>query len=236
MPELLIIAGVAWLAGLAAFLGGVIGRFERSADSEIKREVTHAVVAFGGGLLLAAVAFGLMPEALDTLDGLSLVVSFCLGGAVASLLEAQITQRSGDKGHMMAMMMNFVPEVISLGAVFGHSTQLGIMLAAFIGAQNLPEGFNSYRQVVATGTRPRITLGALFAVSILGAVAAALGYLLLQERQELTALVMSFGAGGILYLIFQDIAPASTMRNHWTPPLGAVVGFAAGMLAYQFMH
>ena len=69
--------------------------------------------------------------------------------------------------------------------------------------------------------------------SWLAGVAAFIGYLFLQGRAKLTAGIMSFAAGGILYLIFQDIAPESKMRRHWTPPLGAVLGFIVGMIGKQ---
>jgi ZIP family zinc transporter len=103
--------------------------------------------------------------------------------------------------------MDFLPEAISLGAVFGHNHRLGILLAVFIGAQNLPEGFNSFREIVASGARPRAALTALLAISLLGPIAACMGYLFLQDHAKLTAGIMSFAAGGILYIIFQDIAP-----------------------------
>jgi ZIP family zinc transporter len=41
---------------------------------------------------------------------------------------------------------------------------------------------------------------------------------------------MLFAAGGILYVIFQDIAPQSKLKKHWAPPLGAVAGFLLGVL------
>lgn len=41
---------------------------------------------------------------------------------------------------------------------------------------------------------------------------------------------MLFAAGGILYLLFQDIAPQVRLENRWGPPLGAVLGFMLGML------
>jgi ZIP family zinc transporter len=52
---------------------------------------------------------------------------------------------------------------------------------------------------------------------------------------KLTAGIMSFAAGGILYLIFQDIAPESKMRRRWTPALGAVFGFMVGMIGNQLI-
>jgi ZIP family zinc transporter len=44
------------------------------------------------------------------------------------------------------------------------------------------------------------------------------------------ASLMLFASGGIIYLTFQDIAPMSTMKNHWSPALGASFGFFIGML------
>jgi len=47
--------------------------------------------------------------------------------------------------------------------------------------------------------------------------------------------VMLFAAGGILYLLFQDIAPQARLERHWAPALGAVAGFAAGMLGNLYV-
>jgi ZIP family zinc transporter len=46
---------------------------------------------------------------------------------------------------------------------------------------------------------------------------------------------MTFASGGILYLIFQDIAPQSKIKNHWIPALGAVLGFAIGLLGKKLI-
>jgi ZIP family zinc transporter len=41
---------------------------------------------------------------------------------------------------------------------------------------------------------------------------------------------MLLASGGILYLIFQDIATQVILRKHRGPPLAAVLGFALAML------
>jgi len=41
---------------------------------------------------------------------------------------------------------------------------------------------------------------------------------------------MLVSAGGILYLIFQDIAPQVPLGRHRWPAQGAVAGFALGLL------
>jgi len=235
VSQLMIIVVVSWLAGMAAFLGALVARFERTRETEFKREIIHGVVAFGGGILVAAVAFALAPEGIAVLGPVSLATTFCLGGLAFSVLDAQLSKQGGTKAQFMAMLMDFLPEAISLGAVFGHNQRLGVLLAAFIGAQNLPEGFNAFREIVAAGAKRRSALTTLLAVSLLGPIAACMGYLFLQDRANITAGIMSFAAGGVLYLVFQDIAPQAKMRRHWTPPLGAVLGFVIGMIGKQLI-
>jgi ZIP family zinc transporter len=235
MRELVVILAASWLAGLASFIGGLIARYEGSAESAGKRELIHGVVAFGGGILVAAVAFALVPAGMKHLGALPLALTFCAGGAVFCGIDIVLSRSGGSKAQFMAMMMDFVPEAMALGAVFGSDRRLGLLLAAFIGAQNLPEGFNAFREIRERGTRPRRALGALLVASLAGPIAAGLGYTLLQDHFELTAGIMTFAAAGILYLIFQDIAPQSTMRRRRSPPLGAVLGFLVGMMGKKLI-
>ena len=233
MSQLMIIVLSSWLAGVTAFIGGVLAHIEGTADTEAKREMVHGVVAFGGGILVAAVAFALTPVGMVILSPAVLGTTFFLGGITFCFWDAQLSKSRGSKAQFMAMLIDFLPEAISLGAVFGHNHRLGVLLAAFIGAQNLPEGFNAFREIVATGVKPRSALTTLLAISLLGPASACLGYYFLQNQAKLTAGIMCFAAGGILYLIFQDIAPKSKMRRHWAPPLGAVLGFIVGMIGKQ---
>jgi ZIP family zinc transporter len=235
MSQLAALLTVSWLAGVAAFIGGVFAWLEGSAESERKREFVHGLVAFGGGILVAAVAFALAPRAIAELTPVGLAISFCLGGLVFCVLDAHLARSGGSKAQFMAMLMDFVPEAIALGALFAHHHRMGILLAVFIGAQNLPEGFNAFRERVARHFTARTTLLVLLAVSLLGPIAACIGYLFLQGFPVLTAYIMGFAGGGILYLIFQDIAPQSRLRRHWVPPLGAVLGFVVGMIGKQLL-
>lgn len=236
MEQLANIALASWLAGIAAFIGGVLAKVEGSGETEGKRELIHGIVAFGGGILLAAVAFALAPEAISTLSPVVLAATFCAGGLSICALDAVISRSGGSKAQFMALLLDFVPEAVALGALFQHSHRTGLLLALFIGAQNLPEGFNAYRENMQTeGRSARTFMLALFAISLLGPVAACAGYLFLHDQPIVTACIMSAAGGGILYLVFQDIAPQSQMKRHWTPPLGAVIGFIVGMIGKQLL-
>ena len=234
-PSLSTALFAAWLAGLAAFVGGLVALWEGSAETEGKREFVHGVVAFGGGILVAAVAFALTPLGMEYLHPATLALVFVAGGGVFCVLDYWLSRRGGTHAQVMAMMLDFVPEAIAMGAVFAHDARLGLLLALFIGAQNLPEGFNAFRESCKAGSRPRVALWSLLAVSLLGPAGALAGYTLLHDQLALTAALMAFAAGGILYLVFQDIAPQARMRRHWTPTLGAVLGFVVGMVGKQVL-
>ena len=235
MSQLTIIIIASWLAGLAAFGGGVIAWATDGANTDTKREVTHGIIAFGGGILIAAVAFALLPKAMVALSPVGLGATFCAGGLLFCVLDAQLSRSGDTKAQFLAMLMDFLPEALALGAVFGQDHRLGVLLAAFIGAQNLPEGFNAFREMTTVGIRSRVALMTLLAVSLLGPVAACTGYFFLQDQAKVTASIMTFAGGGIMYLIFQDIAPQSKIRKHWIPALGAVLGFAVGMIGKRLI-
>lgn len=224
-----------WIAGIASFFGALFARFERFPEGILKKELLRGIVAFGGGILIAAVAFALVPHGIETLSALSLGLLFGLGGAAFCLLDVQLSKSGGSKAQFTAMLSDFIPEAIALGAVFAHDHRLGLMLALFIGAQNLPEGFNAFRELKQSTGRSAMILWQMFFVSFLGPASALLGYFFLRDKPPVTAGIMVFAAGGILYLIFQDIAPQTKLRRHWLPPLGAVLGFIVGMLGQKLI-
>jgi ZIP family zinc transporter len=47
---------------------------------------------------------------------------------------------------------------------------------------------------------------------------------------------MLVAAGGILYAVFQDIAPQVKLEKHWAPPFGAVLGFVLGLVGFMMQH
>ncbi|MBF60254.1 ZIP family metal transporter [Halomonas sp. FeN2] len=226
---------IAWGAGLMALFGGFLAHVEGTANTIAKQELVHGITAFGGGILVAAVAFALVPEGMHELNTRQLTGLFAAGGVTFCVLDAWLQNNEGNVAQFMAMLLDFVPEAVSLGAVFAANPQMGVLLALFIAAQNFPEGFNAYRELRAAKLTTKTALWGLLGVSFFGPLSAIMGYWWLSEAPQITAMIMSFAAGGILYLVFQDIAPQARMRRHWTPSLGAVLGFIIGMLSKQLL-
>ena len=154
------------------------------------------------------------------------------GGICFFILERFLGLRRREKPQFTAMLLDYVPESLALGGAFAIGAQSAPLLALLIGLQNIPEGFNAYRELRSSlqSSRRNIIIFMFLLVPI-GPIIAIIGWVYFKENTLLLGATMLFAAGGILYLIFQDIAPQSHMRRHWAPPLGAVLGFSIGLLS-----
>lgn len=230
MSEPLQIILLTLLAGLAMPAGASLAAVERIRPRWLERELRHSVIAFGGGALLSAVALVLVPEGTHNLGTAAIVVCFAAGGIAFMLLDMYLARHNTPVNQMVAMLSDFVPEALALGATFTVSGEAGLLLAAIIALQNLPEGFNSFREVASSTHYGRFEIiGALALMALLGPAAGLFGYHVLADSPQAISAIMLFASGGILYIIFQDIAPQSVLKKHWAPPLGAVAGFLLGV-------
>lgn len=209
--------------------------FERVHNRHIREDVIHVAMAFGGGILIAAVSFVLVPRAISSLSVAELIIIFVAGAISFMFLDRRLA-KSGDRvSQLLAMMMDYIPEAIALGAVFSMDMNLGLLLALYIGLQNLPESFNAYQDMRASGLSGRKTLLIFLPLSLSGVAAAVSGRYLLSAHPGLLAAFMLFSASGIIYFMFQDIAPSSKVKNHWFPALGASLGFLVGALGKKLL-
>jgi ZIP family zinc transporter len=71
---------------------------------------------------------------------------------------------------------------------------------------------------------------------LLGPLAGLCGFFFLSGQPQILGGIMLWSSGGILYLIFQDIAPQSRLEKHWAPPLGAVFGYCLAMFSEMITH
>jgi ZIP family zinc transporter len=234
MQDTLLIVLYASIAGLPIILGGTLSSIFQAHRRHLKSEINHFTIAFGGGALLSAISFALIPHGLKELETLPLALIFLAGTFVFMAIDYIIGKNKGSLAQAMSMMMDFLPEALALGASFAYSHSFGLLLAIFIGLQNLPEGFNSYIELRKTMTKKK-TLWIMFGLSFVGIFAALTGKLFLSDSPKVIAAILLFAGGGILYLIFQDIAPLSRRKNDWIPATGASFGFLLGMLAEKFI-
>jgi len=224
------------LAGLAIPAGALFACVERIQPRWLERDIRHSIIAFGGGALLAAVALVLVPGGVEALAWAPAAAAFLAGGVGFMVLDRAIRRLKGSASQLTAMLADFIPEALAMGAGFGSGDSTGALLALLIALQNLPESFNAYREIRrGFGTPGSRIILVFLAIALLGPLAGWIGYALLPKLPEVVGVIMLFAAGGILYLTFEDLAPQAKLSDRSGPALGAVVGFLSGMIGHTII-
>ncbi|MDP0492095.1 MAG: divalent cation transporter [Verrucomicrobiota bacterium JB023] len=233
LPEWLVILIMTLGAGLSIPLGAWLARCENIQPKWLEQELRHFIMAFGGGALLSAVAFVLVPEGSKNLSTSVSCLAFAAGGLAFLGLDYLLAKSKTPASQLAAMLSDFVPEAIALGAAFTKEPNVAILLAGLIAMQNVPEGFNAYREMTASKTMSGGRVLRIFlCLALLGPICGLTGHFFLADAKTFVGVMELFAAGGILYLVIQDIAPQAKLEKHWLPGFGAVLGFLLGLLGH----
>ncbi len=225
------------LAGACIPAGAGLACIERIGPAWLEEEFKHFVIAFGGGVLLGAVALVLVPEGVERVrSAVAVVVLLLAGGAAFMTLDRRQARRRRAAPQFIAMAADYLPESLALGGIFAVGADGAILLAILIGLQNLPESFNAWRELAAQGVSASDAFTRFLLLALLGPVCGLIGWFWLAGHEATLGSIMLFAAGGILYLTFQDIAPQAKLEKHWAPPLGAVLGFALALIGERLLQ
>jgi ZIP family zinc transporter len=228
------------LGGAALVLGALVAWFLR-----VPQAVIASVMAFGSGVLISAVAFDLMAEAVDTGGLLPTGIGF-LGGALAYLganallarRGARHRKRSGGQqpsedqqagsGAAIAIgaLLDGVPEsvVLGVGLLGGGSVSLSVLAAVFI--SNVPEGLSSAAGMKRSGRSAAYVFGVWTTIAVVSAIAALTGYATLGGAPpELIAVITAVAAGAILTMIADTMIPEAFEETRTWTGLITTVGF-----------
>jgi ZIP family zinc transporter len=238
------------LGGAALVLGALVAWFSR-----VPAAVIAAVMAFGSGVLISAVAFDLVQEAPDTGGLLPTGIGF-LGGTLAYLAAnaalarhgAHHRKRSGTgssgeqqpsekeqpgSGAAIAVgaLLDGIPEsvVLGIGLLAGGGVSVSVLAAVVI--SNVPEGLSSAAGMKRSGRSAGYVFGVWGTIAAVSGLAALTGYVGLGGAPpELVAVITAVAAGAILTMIADTMIPEAFERTRtWTGVIAAagfLVAFA----------
>lgn len=216
------------VAGAAMPIGATLAL--SATCRKLPKEITHGIVAFGGGALLAAIALVLIPHGRNDLSPPAVLLAFLVGGMTFYIIDRWLEAGGGRGAPLLAMLLDYLPEAMAIGALLAAQKERAFLLAGLIFLQNMPEGFAAFRDIVEDRAVRGARIILLFAgLALLGPACAVIGFGLLTDRLHILGFIMLFASGGILYLIFQDVAPEAHDGHSWSPALGAVLGFCFGL-------
>lgn len=214
------------IVGGASFLGGIMGRFVRFSDNQMR-----FFTSFGAGILIAAAIFSMIIEAEREL-GISLMLAFFVGGSITfAIMDWIVEKKRGEAGILLGIGIDSVPESLAIGASIASGPALA--LAILLGIQNTPEGIASFHEMTSEKDAPfarnkRKALASIGVVSVLPIILGLIGLFFLQGMGTVIAITLAFSAGGIFLMLFFDMIPKAHKENKRLPAFGAVLGFIIG--------
>ena len=230
----------AFVAASSLILGGILGSW-----LTLSRRTLGIIMAFGAGVLISAVAYELVFEAvkLAKFTGLP-TLGFFLGAFTFFFADSLIEKMGGGErkainpGHqsklvvplVLAIILDGVPEsvVIGLGILEGGSVSIGMLVAVFI--SNLPESIAGTTGMRASGWgRKKIFLLWLL-IAVVCALASAASFALLANLPVTwLALVNAFAAGAILMMLANTMMPEAFEHGGKLAGVFTVLGFATSV-------
>ena len=157
-----------------------------------------------------------------------------LGALTLFLLDELVRRRGGGEVHsdfllLSAITLHNIPEGMAVGLAFalaadGESLAGAFALALGIGVQNFPEGAAVALPVYQAGKSKR---RAFWTGVLSGAVEPLFGALVVLAAAGIHALILSFAAGAMLYVVAEELLPRAGGRRG---TCGFLVGFLLMMI------
>jgi ZIP family zinc transporter len=245
--------GLGWgaLVGLSLVAGALA-----AARLSLPERVAAALTSFGGGVLLAAVALELVPDA-DERAGTWLTAAGLVAGALVYIAadawlsrneSTDLMRRSGHAamaGQPMAMeargadaargeaiaaglVIDGIPESLALGLTVAEG-EIGLALLVGVVLGNLVEAYGATQPIVAAGRSRRFAIGLLAAIGLVVALATLAGATVLANASsEPIGFAQAVASGAVLAVISISVIPyAFAEVSRWVA-VAAALGFVVG--------
>ena len=206
----------------------------------IRDRPLRLVTAFGSGVLISAVAYDLVEEAvLKSATGASVAAGFVVGAMVfyglSTFVEARTSGSSRATGILLGAALDGIPESVVLGVslLTGGGVSVAVLAAVFI--SNLPEGLSSSTGLTAAGHGRGQIMAAWLIVVLISSLVAAISYQALGGAGgDVIAFMEAFAAGAILTMLADDMIPSAYVAGDKLPGLATAAGFAlAALLSFS---
>ena len=224
------------LLGASSLLLGALVAF----SVPIPRKVLGFILAFGAGVLISAVAYELVEEAVTvSADSYAVAIGFPLGALVFFLGDVAIDLRlkgssggGGGLGIVLGAVLDGIPESVVIGAslLTGETASVAVIVAVFL--SNIPESISASSDLVRGGwSRWKVLLLWVIVVAA-STLAAGLGYVALDGASgSWIAAIQAFAAGAILTMLADEMIPEAFEYTEHNKTVGLALAFGFALSA-----
>jgi ZIP family zinc transporter len=223
--------------GFSIIVGAIIG-----VSRELKKQTIAAFMAFGSGVLICALTFGLMEEAFRQGGFDAVIIGFLCGGLLFVGSDYVIHILGGRKhkrhhhshrekdpvGLMIALgsVLDGIPESIALGITLFTNREVGFMMMTAIFISNFPEGISSASGLKKEGFNRRQIIFIWLGVGLTITAATILSYLFLHDLSlNAIGILEALAAGAILTMLADSMMPEAYEEGGYKIGILTILGF-----------
>jgi zinc transporter, ZIP family len=225
------------LAASSLVIGAIVAlRFHLSL------RVIGLIMGFGAGVLISALSFDLVQEAIDKSSGDGWVAAGVFAGCAVFFGGDQLIGRLGGSQRkdadgsqegdsplaiVLGTVLDGIPESMVIGLTIFEGGAVGAAYLAAVFISNLPEAISSTSGLVTSGWAKSRILWMWIAIALVSGVASLLGYALFQDSAPgVIAFVLAFAAGAILTMLSQTMMPEAFEHGGKLVGVVTTLGFA----------
>lgn len=233
-------------SGLALLVGAITG-----SKYNLKQKTIAGFMAFGSGVLICALTFGLMEEAFGHGGFDAVIIGFVLGGGVfilgdylVHLKGGRVHKRkpifrsiSGSNGMAITMgaMLDGVPESVALGIALFNGQGRGLLMLSAIVLSNFPEGISSISGLRKEGFSKKKIFSIWAIVAVITTAVTVLSFVFLHDVNPNTiGIIEAFAAGAILAMLADTMMPEAYEDGGFLIGILTVLGFLTAFIISRF--
>src|SRR5450830_1838270 len=231
-----------FLAGFSLILGVIIGTVFK-----IGQRAIAAIMAFGSGVLICALTFGLMEEAFKHGGFDAIVIGFLIGGVVfiggdflvhryggrnhKKRKHFKSVRESNGKAIILGASLDGIPESIALGLSLLEKNGIGLLMLAAIFLSNLPESLSSVDDLRKEGISTKQIYFTWSIVSISSIGAAILSFFFLKNISlNARGIIEAFASGAILAMLADSMMPEAYEEGGYLIGFLTMLGFLTAFI------
>jgi zinc transporter, ZIP family len=235
-----------FIASFPLIAGAILASFVN-----LKKPIIASIMAFGAGVLVAALTFSLIEEAYNLVNDLvPVVLGFALGGLSYSIVNHLLNKKSGTKNRkrshgenagggkdasglalMVGSLMDNIPENMALGISLVAGGTVNIVLIAAIFISNFPEGLASSQGMKSNGKSTKRILLLWAIVVAIGTISSAIGFSILANvSKDIVSIALSYASGAILVMLAESMIPEAFEEGGSKIGLATMAGFALAFI------
>jgi len=200
------------------------------------------IMAFGSGVLISAISFDLVQEAVDKSSGHGWVVGGFFAGCLVFFGGDRLidrlggSQRKDPSGNqeggsslsiVLGSVLDGIPESMVIGLTIFEGGAVGAAYLAAVFISNLPESIASTAGLATSGWKKSRILWMWTAIALISGLASLAGYGLFQNSSpDTTAFVLAFAGGAILTMLAETMMPEAYEHGGKLVGVVTTLGFA----------